>query len=174
MLRLRPEGLALRLRAEAVRRGLIPAQGLDEDPVLALCRLVRAIPYGPPSVRRPEAVLEAWQGTSAGKHALLLTALREIGIEARAFLRTHRIDTAQARAFGPTVEDRLPQGGLVDVHTWLAVAWRGRLRAVDVTFPHPPPQLVQSPDTAAIHIFQPTRQAKNSHAVFCVKKKKKK
>ena len=83
--------------------------------------------------------MEAWRGTSAGKHALLLTALREAGVQARAFLRTHRVDSAQARAFGPTVEARLPRGGLVDVHTWLAVAWRGRLRAVDVTFP-PPPQ----------------------------------
>lgn len=138
MLKLRAEGLALRLRAEAVRRGIMPPEGLDEDPTRALCGLVRAIPYGPPSVRRPAAVVEAWRGTSAGKHALLLAALREAGIPARAFVRTHRVGTAEARAFGPGVEELVPAGGLVDVHVWLAVAWRGRLRAVDVTFPEPP------------------------------------
>src|SRR2546421_11975678 len=85
--------------------------GLAEDTSYAqVIETVHGIPYGRPSVRTPEGVVEEWVGTCSTKHALLAELLRERWPELRPRLvhRVYRVDRDSAlRRVGPVA----PEGG---------------------------------------------------------------
>ena len=81
-------GLVSLLEEESRNRGFL---GQDE-PLTAerAFALVRDMPYRRASSRRPEAIVEEWQGTCSGKHYLLADVFRELGLVTTVVMATHR------------------------------------------------------------------------------------
>jgi hypothetical protein len=102
-----------------------------------LVEAVRAIPYGRPSVRTPEGVVDEWTGTCSTKHALLALLLEaRPAFDLQLVHRVYRVTPALARErFGASAAAAVPDEGLVDVHTYATVLIEGRRVAIDVTFP---------------------------------------
>ena len=64
------------LERESRKRGLL---GADETLTAGRAfALVRDMPYRRASSRKPEAIVEEWQGTCSGKHYLLADIFREL------------------------------------------------------------------------------------------------
>lgn len=83
--------------------------------------LVRDMPYRRASSRRPEAIVEEWRGTCSGKHYLLADIFRELGLEARVIMATHRFTAGNTGHFPPELRALVAQGPVPDVHTYLRV-----------------------------------------------------
>jgi hypothetical protein len=123
------------LKSRFIRRA-----GLVGEPSLwDIVEAVRAIPYGRPSRRTPEGVVDEWTGTCSTKHALLaelLDARPEFDLQL--VHRVYRVDPQRARdLFGEEAARAVPPEGLVDVHTYGTVLIEGRRVAIDLTFPSP-------------------------------------
>jgi hypothetical protein len=123
---------------ERLRKRFVERAGLTEHPSLwELVNAVKEIPYGRPSDRSPEGVVQEWRGTCSTKHALLgelLTGRPEFDLQyVHRVYRVSRSDAA--RLFGDETARSVPNDGLVDVHTYALVTVNGERLRIDVTFP---------------------------------------
>jgi len=100
---------------------------------------VRVIPYGRPSLRSAEGVVEEWRGTCSTKHALLAALLEPWPeLRTRQVHRVYRVTPEGAVRWGQVAVRTVPPEGLVDVHTYVRVMLEGRRTILDVTFPGAP------------------------------------
>ncbi len=121
------------LESEGRKRGLLSTGGpLTAEQAFAL---VRDMPYRRASSRRPEAIVEEWRGTCSGKHYLLAGVFRELGLEPRVIMCTHRFSVDNTRHFPAELRGMLAEGPLPDVHTFLRVRTSAGWTAVDATWP---------------------------------------
>jgi hypothetical protein len=97
--------------------------------------LVRDMPYRRASSRRPEAIVEEWRGTCSGKHYLLADIFRELGLETRVFMATHRFTAKNTSHFPPDLRALVAHGPVPDVHTYLSVSTPAGWTLVDATWP---------------------------------------
>lgn len=121
------------LETESRKRGLLSA-----DETLTVERafaLVRDMPYRRASSRRPEAIVQEWQGTCSGKHYLLADVLRELGLESRVIMCTHRFTPENSAHLPPDLRELLADGPVPDVHTYLRVNLPEGWTVVDATWP---------------------------------------
>ena len=105
-----------------------------------LIEAVRALPYGRPSDRTVEGMLREHRGTCSTKHLFLARTMAERFPETEPLIvhRVYTLDRARARElFGAEVAETVPEDGLVDVHRYITVHWKGRRIELDATFPGP-------------------------------------
>ena len=121
------------LEKESRRRGLL-AEGetLTAERVF---ELVRDMPYRRASSRRPEAIVVEWQGTCSGKHYLLADMFRELGLEPRVVMATHRFTAENTGHFPAELRALVGQGPVPDVHTYLRINTSRGWTVVDATWP---------------------------------------
>jgi hypothetical protein len=121
------------LRAELAARSAHATTDL-----VAMVLAISRIPYGRPTSPSPEAVLREWRGTCSTKHLLLAEIMRESWPELDVQLR-HRVyfvtKAFASERWGPRLAEMIPEGGLVDVHTYATVRHGGVRLTLDVTFP---------------------------------------
>ena len=97
--------------------------------------LVRDMPYRRASSRKPEAIVEEWRGTCSGKHYLLADIFRELGLESRVIMCTHRFTPENTRHFPPELRELVAVSLVPDVHTYLRVNTDEGWTVVDATWP---------------------------------------
>ena len=97
--------------------------------------LVRDMPYRRASSRRPEAIVEEWQGTCSGKHYLLADIFRELGLETTVVMCTHRFTGENTGHFPQELRALVAEGPVPDVHTYLRVTTPEGWAVVDATWP---------------------------------------
>ena len=121
------------LELEGRRRGLLS----DEDSLSAerTFELVRDMPYRRASSRKPEAIIEEWTGTCSGKHYLLADIFREMGMDLRVMMCTHRFTEENTSHFPQVLRDLVTDGAVPDVHTFLWVDTERGWTLVDATWP---------------------------------------
>ena len=126
-------GLVSLLEKQSRRRGFLAGdEGLTAEWAFAL---VRDMPYRRASSRRPEAIVEQWQGTCSGKHYLLADVLRDLGLETQVIMCTHQFTYENTGHFPDELRALVAQGPVPDVHTYLRVNTAGSWRVVDATWP---------------------------------------
>ena len=121
------------LEEESRRRGLLA----ENEPLTAerAFALVRDMPYRRASSRRPEAIVEEWQGTCSGKHYLLADIFREQGLEATVVMVTHRFTPENTVHFPPELRALVAESPVPDVHTYLRLSTPEGSVVVDATWP---------------------------------------
>ncbi len=121
------------LEEESRRRGLLA----EDEPLTAewAFALVRDMPYRRASSRRPEAIVEEWQGTCSGKHYLLADIFRELGLETQVVMVTHRFTPDNTGHFPQELRALVTDGAVPDVHTYLRLSTPEGLLVVDATWP---------------------------------------
>ena len=97
--------------------------------------LVRDMPYQRASSRKPEAIIEEWRGTCSGKHYLLAAVFRELGLDSRVIICTHRFTPDNTRHFPSELQDLVAVSPVPDVHTYLRVNTDRGWMVVDATWP---------------------------------------
>ena len=125
--------LASLLEQEGRKRGLLPDGGTITAESAFL--LVRDMPYRRASSRKPEAIVEEWQGTCSGKHYLLADIFRELGADVRVMMCTHRFTPENTRHFPADLQAVVVEGCIPDVHTYLEVDMGHGWTVVDATWP---------------------------------------
>ena len=121
------------LETESKKRGYLPAdESLSAERAFAL---VRDMPYRRASSRKPEAIIEEWCGTCSGKHYLLADIFREMGLESRVIMCTHRFTTENTGHFPSELRELVAEGPVPDVHTYLRVKTAQGWMVVDATWP---------------------------------------
>lgn len=121
------------LERESRERGLLSnGEPLSAERAFAL---VRDMPYRRASSRRPEAIVEEWRGTCSGKHYLLADIFREMGLESRVIMCTHRFTPENTEHFPPELRELVAEGPVPDVHTYLRVKTAQGWMVVDATWP---------------------------------------
>ena len=121
------------LEEESRRRGLLAEdQRLTAEQAFAL---VRDMPYRRASSRRPEAIVEEWQGTCSGKHYLLADIFRELGLETQVVMVTHRFTRENTGHFPPELRALVAESPVPDVHTYLRLGTPEGTVVVDATWP---------------------------------------
>ena len=121
------------LERESRERGLLSdGESLSAERAFAL---VRDMPYRRASSRRPEAIVEEWRGTCSGKHYLLADIFRELGLESRVIMCTHRFTPENTWNFPPELRNLVEVGPVPDVHTYLRVKTTEGWMVVDATWP---------------------------------------
>ena len=121
------------LEMESRRRGF-----LAENETLTAERafaLVRDMPYRRASSRRPEAIVEEWQGTCSGKHYLLADIFRELGLKTQVVMVTHRFTPENTGHFPLELRELVAQSPVPDVHTYLRLGTAEGTVVVDATWP---------------------------------------
>ncbi|HWV37291.1 MAG TPA: hypothetical protein VN033_02325 [Vulgatibacter sp.] len=118
---------------------IIDRAGLPNDPSFAdVVNAIASMPYGRPPCRTPEGAMEAWRGTCSTKHALLMLVSRDLFPDRRIEIvhRVWRVLPGDARRlFDEEVAATVPDGGLVDVHTYATALVDAARIPIDVTFP---------------------------------------
>ena len=121
------------LERESRGRGLLSdGESLSAPRAFAL---VRDMPYRRASSRKPEAIVEEWHGTCSGKHYLLADIFREMGLESRVIMCTHRFTPENTRHFPAELRELVAEGPVPDVHTYLRVKTAQGWMVVDATWP---------------------------------------
>ena len=121
------------LERESRERGFLSdGESLSAARVFAL---VRDMPYRRASSRKPEAIIEEWRGTCSGKHYLLADIFRELGLESRVIMCTHRFTAENTGHFPAELRKLVAQGPVPDVHTYLRVNTVEGSMVVDATWP---------------------------------------
>lgn len=121
------------LETASRQRGLL---GADESLTAGRAfELVRDMPYRRASSRRPEAIVEEWRGTCSGKHYLLADILRELGLDSRVIMCTHRFTVENTGHFPPELRQLVAEAPIPDVHTYLRVRTPDGWTLVDATWP---------------------------------------
>ena len=121
------------LDRESHERGLLAAgEPLTAERAFAL---VRDMPYRRASSRKPEAIIEEWRGTCSGKHYLLADIFRELGLESRVIMCTHRFTPENTRHFPAELRQLVEVSPVPDVHTYLRVNTAQGWTVVDATWP---------------------------------------
>ena len=121
------------LERESRERGFL-GDGESLSPERAFA-LVRDMPYRRASSRKPEAIIEEWRGTCSGKHYLLADVFREMGLESRVVMCTHRFTPENTRHFPPELRELVAVSPVPDVHTYLRVNTAEGWTVVDATWP---------------------------------------
>jgi hypothetical protein len=106
--------------------------------LVELVESVRALPYGRPSERTPEAMFREGRGTCSTKHRhLARELLRRFPETAPQIVhRVYRLTPDDARRrFGGDVAAVVPADGIVDAHRYLTATVGGRRIVIDATFP---------------------------------------
>ena len=121
------------LERRSRERGLLPA----DEPLTAerAFALVRDMPYRRASSRSPEVIVAEWQGTCSGKHYLLADIFRELGLESKVVMCTHRFTQENTEHFPPELRELLADGPVPDVHTYLRIKTSEGWTVVDATWP---------------------------------------
>lgn len=121
------------LERESRSRGLLPGgESLSAERAFAL---VRDMPYRRASSRKPEAIIEEWQGTCSGKHYLLADVFREIGLASQVVMCTHRFTPENTQHFPAELRELVAKAPVPDVHTYLRVNTAKGWTVVDATWP---------------------------------------
>lgn len=128
------ENLTAFLEQEARKRGLIAA---DEKvtPASAFA-LVRDMPYQRASSRRPESIIEEWRGTCSGKHYALDRIFREMGMDSRVIMCTHRFTPENTGHFPADLRALVAEEPAPDVHTYIRLETEQGWMTVDATWPN--------------------------------------
>ena len=141
--------LLLFLERESLRRQLVAdGEGITAEQAFAL---VRDMPYRRASSRKPEAIIEEWRGTCSGKHYVLADIFRELGLESRVIMCTHRFTPGNTRHFPAELRDLVAVSPVPDVHTYLRVNTDRGWTVVDATWPSSAEALGMTVN----HVFQP-------------------
>ena len=121
------------LEQESRRRNLLRA---DEPltPATAFA-LVRDMPYQRASSREPEAVINEWRGTCSGKHYALDRVFRELGMDSRVIMCTHRFTEDNTGHFPPGLRALVSAEPVPDVHTYIRLETPEGWMTVDATWP---------------------------------------
>ncbi len=121
------------LERESHERGLLSeGESLSAERTFAL---VRDMPYRRASSRKPDAIVEEWRGTCSGKHYLLADIFRELGLESRVIMCTHRFTPENTGHFPPELRELVAVSPVPDVHTYLRVNTAEGWMVVDATWP---------------------------------------
>ena len=124
--------LSLLARESRERGFLTEGESLTAQRAFAL---VRDMPYRRASSRKPEAIVEEWRGTCSGKHYLLADIFRELGLESRVIMCTHRFTAENTGHFPPELQELVAAAPVPDVHTYLRVKTAQGWMVVDATWP---------------------------------------
>jgi hypothetical protein len=121
------------LEQQSRRRNLIAA----DEPLTAATAfaLVRDMPYQRASSRQPEAIIKEWRGTCSGKHYVLDRIFRELGMDSRVIMCTHRFTRYNTRRFPPELRALVDQEPVPDVHTYIRLETDEGWMTVDATWP---------------------------------------
>lgn len=126
-------GLHSLLERKSRELGLLrEEEGLTAERAFAL---VRDMPYRRASSRRPEAIVEEWQGTCSGKHYLLADVFRELGMDLRVMMCTHRFTADNTSHFPADLRALVAESPVPDVHTFLWVSSGRGWTLLDATWP---------------------------------------
>ena len=121
------------LGQEGRKRGLIAsAETITAEAAFAL---VRDMPYQRAGSRRPESIIAEWRGTCSGKHYLLAQVFRELGMDSRVIMCTHRFTPDNTGHFPPDLRDLVAHEPVPDVHTYLRMETEKGWMTVDATWP---------------------------------------
>ena len=127
------ENLTELLEQEARKRGLIAsAEAVTAASAFAL---VRDMPYQRASTRRPESIIEEWRGTCSGKHYALDRIFREMGMDSRVIMCTHRFTTDNTGHFPADLRALVTHEPVPDVHTYIRLESPQGCMTVDATWP---------------------------------------
>ena len=121
------------LEQESRRRNLLAA---DEPltPATAFA-LVRDMPYQRASSREPKAIIEEWRGTCSGKHYLLDAIFRDLGMDSRVIMCTHRFTRENTGHFPVDLKSLVSREPVPDVHTYIRLKTEMGWMNVDATWP---------------------------------------
>ncbi len=115
---------------------------LDQNPeVREVVEAVRFIPYGRPTERTAQGVVDEWRGTCSTKHELLalLTRDRWPDFNPQIMHRVYTLTPSVARRlFGDAALAVVPSDGIADVHTYMTAVVEGRRVVIDATVPGAP------------------------------------
>ena len=121
------------LEQEARKRGLIAsAETVTAESAFAL---VRDMPYQRAGSRRPESIIEEWRGTCSGKHYALARIFREMGMDSRVVMCTHRFTSDNTGHFPADLRALVAQEPVPDVHTYIRLESGQGWMTVDATWP---------------------------------------
>ena len=121
------------LEQEARKRGLIASnETVTAESAFAL---VRDMPYRRASTRRPESIIEEWRGTCSGKHYALDRIFREMGMDSRVIMCTHRFTPDNTGHFPADLRDLVARQPVPDVHTYVRLESPQGWMTVDATWP---------------------------------------
>ena len=121
------------LEHESRRRNLL----LAGEPLTAATAfaLVRDMPYRRASTRDPEAIVHEWRGTCSGKHYLLAGIFRELGLDSRIVMCTHRFTRDGTSHFPEELRALVAREPVPDVHTYIRLKTDAGWMNVDGTWP---------------------------------------
>ena len=121
------------LEQEARKRGLIASnETVTAESAFAL---VRDMPYRRASTRRPESIIEEWRGTCSGKHYALDRIFREMGMDSRVIMCTHRFTPDNTAHFPADLRALVARQPVPDVHTYVRLESPQGWMTVDATWP---------------------------------------
>ena len=121
------------LERESRRRNLIaPSETIVPETAFAL---VRDMPYRRASSREPAAIIAEWRGTCSGKHYALAQVFRELGLDSRVIMCTHRFTQDNTEHFPSDLRALVAQEPVPDVHTYLRLKTERGWMTVDATWP---------------------------------------
>ena len=121
------------LEQESRRRELLAA---NENVTAATAfALVRDMPYQRASSREPEAIVKEWRGTCSGKHYVLDRIFRELGMDSRVIMCTHRFTQDNTAHFPPDLRALVSEEPVPDVHTYIRLETDKGWMTVDATWP---------------------------------------
>lgn len=121
------------LEREARRRGLLASgEAVDAGAAFAL---IRDMPYRRASARRPESIIEEWRGTCSGKHYALDRIFREMGLDSRVVMCTHRFTRDNTGHFPDDLRSLVEKEAVPDVHTYIRLDTGDGWMTVDATWP---------------------------------------
>ncbi len=121
------------LERESRRRSLIAD---DEKLTTASAfALVRDMPYQRASTREPEAIVREWRGTCSGKHYLLADIFRELGMDSRIVMCSHRFTRENTAHFPEELRVLVAREPVPDVHTYIRLKTDAGWMNVDATWP---------------------------------------
>lgn len=121
------------LEQESRRRNLLAAgESLSAATAFAL---VRDMPYQRASSREPEAIVKEWRGTCSGKHYVLDRIFRELGLDSRVIMCTHRFTRDNTGHFPPELRSLVAKEPVPDVHTYIRLETGAGWMTVDATWP---------------------------------------
>lgn len=97
--------------------------------------LVRDMPYQRASSRKPDAIIKEWRGTCSGKHYLLAGIFRELGMDSRVVMCTHRFTRENTSHFPKELRALAARDPVPDVHTYIRLKTDAGWMNVDGTWP---------------------------------------
>ena len=121
------------LEQESRRRNL--TAGGENLTAASAFALVRDMPYQRASTREPEAIVREWRGTCSGKHYLLAGIYRELGMDPRIVMCTHRFTGDSTSHFPEELRALVAREPVPDVHTYIRLKTDAGWMNVDCTWP---------------------------------------